>query len=507
MDGTTAATAGTATPPRKAARAEPPAENPDSRYCNYYVARKHRFCKTERRLGSVYCPTHSLDAKAPVATGSTAGDTPGEDVRVPCPINPNHTVYASRLAKHVKVCPDLRFVTTDLPYYSADVHADRGVPHLCCAPSPGTARFTHRSLSADERSALQQKIKQCYEQRVRESIIDLRAFASAGRSALVGCDSPRGDSSSDTEADPEEADPEEAEVSVSGSTDGTQPKSRKHSPQHSALLQCLQYALSQSSGCPQVDGFIELGAGKGGLSVALQGLLMQYADAKREPAKGAEVQQLEAAFSFLPRVVASPQVVVVDMDGFRRTGDARVRRTALPLHRLRINIKDLDLAVALRHSFPTPQDTRWVALGKHLCGACTDFALAAVAAANGEAPSTLYRVPVLVIATCCHHRCELRHVNPPSNCGEDSKGNGVTLPGTPSFTFTEKEFAAMTSMTSWAVCGDFVDASQREVGYQCKRVIDELRVAFLKSKGFTAAQCRYTSTDVTGENVCLLAWQ
>jgi len=44
----------------EAARAAVPATNPDERRCNYYVTRKHRFCRTERRPGCCFCPTHDV---------------------------------------------------------------------------------------------------------------------------------------------------------------------------------------------------------------------------------------------------------------------------------------------------------------------------------------------------------------------------------------------------------------------------------------------------------------
>lgn len=539
MSETAATTPGA--PLRKRAKAEAPKENPDPRSCNYYILRKQRFCRTERRPGSGYCHTHTLeagaavDAKTPTDGGKGPKGSGGEDPRVPCPINGNHSVYASRLARHVKVCPDLRFVTTGLPYYTEDLHANRGVPLLCCASSsPNGKRFTHRDLAVGELAALKDKIKQCYERCVEGGMDELESTGAAaaadgaggagvgccpstGRASLLPDDaSSASDSSSQDSHDPQRR----------SSAEGARLHSRKHSPQHSALLQCLQHTLSQLSKCTnaggargaELSGFVELGAGKGGLSVALQELLLRRGAAAKEKTPsdpreddGEDGERLEREFPFLRWVAQTPKIAVVDMGGFRRKGDARVRRSAIPLHRLRINIKDLDLTKALEQVFPSAAEgrrERWAVLGKHLCGACTDFALSCAARAN--AADSHVCVPVMVVATCCHHRCELRHMNPPGG-GEDGGSGGAVLwsPSSPSlsFTFTEQEFAAMTSMSSWAVCGTVVDAARRTIGYQCKRIIDELRVAFLRRQGYHAVQCRYTTTDVTGEHTCILAWR
>lgn len=481
-------------PRRKVAKKEHPTKNPDLSACNHYLPMKHRFCRTKRRAGSGYCHTHA--GERPLgAPGDASGGRP-EDPRVPCPINPKHTVYASRLAKHITVCPDLRFVTTNMCYYAADRHADRGVPRLC-GPAAGQPRLTHRDLSPEELAALTAKIDACYETAVAGGILDLQDLAVAAPCGLGG--SGVSESDSDGEGD------------GGGEVDRTRLRSKKHGPQHSALLQCLDFTLAQAGGLGScgpgtVRGFVELGAGKGGLSLALQRLLASHREPGGDPA---EVARLEEASPFLKAVSERPRVAVVDMDGFRRKGDATVNRSAIPIERVRINIKDLDLSKALvadeRPKKEEEGENQWIALGKHLCGACTDFALSCVIDANGAASGCL--VPAVVVATCCHHRCELRHLNPPARgAGEGGGAPGVGLPAT-DYSFTEREFAAMTSMTSWAVCGDFVDSERCATGYQCKRIIDALRVAFLEASGFHARQCRYTTTNITGENVCILAWR
>ncbi|KPI90313.1 hypothetical protein ABL78_0540 [Leptomonas seymouri] len=556
--------------------------NPDPTYCSYYVSRKHRFCRTECKPGSLYCCTHNGTGDSGAVRRSDDGESSSGahdnsspelkgasgtgDVRVPCPINPNHTVYASRLAKHVRVCPDLRFVTTQLPYFSENKHANKGAafvtPALVGDTEGTTARRTHRDLSQDDLARLMRKVMDCYRSCVEPEIVVMPSCAMPTPTDVApgGEDGVAFTSSypSFSEACPE---PLHHPGSVS----------QKHGPQHTALLRCLSDVVLQSCAADSiltqyskltpsvgarfpeatpkpihVDGFLEFGAGKGGLSVALQQLIMHRllessaVAAKSEVAGFTEHATSEpssappSSWPFLKEVAAQPPLVVLDMDGFRRKGDARVRHSAVPLRRLRIDIKDVgltqafledirpssssekttgDAAAAVEKAACTPSDhniegpmENWAVLGKHLCGACTDFALSCLTESPSLSHEAQVRLPIVIIATCCHHRCELRHLNPP----ETLEGGGgapavLMMPGS-DFAWSQDEFAALTSMSSWAVCGGFVSEDRRLIGRQCKRIIDQLRVHFLRLLGYAAFQCQYTTRDITEENVCIVAF-
>ncbi|KAI5687837.1 CCCH zinc finger in TRM13 protein [Leishmania braziliensis] len=548
---------------RNSPKVQPPTQNPDPNFCSYYVTRKHRFCRTQCRPGSLYCCTHNVEQTGPTPSAapqsakdvtSCQSDAAGYrgDMRVPCPINSNHTVYASRLEKHIKVCPDLRYVTQQLPYFSEDKHANRGAVFVSSVrnalPEGKSQRYTHRDLSVEDLAALICKVHECYDSCIAPDLVILRQplrdrHAASGEPAATPT--------------PEET----ASFYNSASVAHGEVASQKHGPQHMGLLRCLSDVIRQvhdtdsilvgrgsSQRAPvHVDGFLEFGAGKGGLSVALQQLIvqrLQFIDStttsvgESDEAEGVASTQCDAAtetspstpsaplsslrWDFLAEVAQRPPLVVLDMDGFRRKGDARVRHTAVPLQRLRINIKDVDLTRAfLSEIRPVPSGEvevaagtvpnaisrpleNWAVLGKHLCGACTDFALSCFTENPVLISQAQVQLPILVIATCCHHRCELKHVNPPEQL--EVAPAPLVLPGT-SFTWSEMEFAALASMSSWAVCGNFVDEERRTVGRKCKRIIDQLRVHFLRRLGYVAFQCQYTTRDVTEENVCLVAFQ
>ncbi|KAG7265194.1 hypothetical protein CRUP_030308, partial [Coryphaenoides rupestris] len=133
------------------------------------------------------------------------------------------------------------------------------------------------------------------------------------------------------------------------------------------------------------------------------------------------------------------------------------------------------------------------------------------------APPNRSDVCGVAIALCCHHRCEWRHY-----VGKQFfRDNGLGAP----------EFAAFRRMSSWATCDGCPDNQTKDpaheeeheaadedvfngvlspeergrVGRLCKLLINQGRVQYLQSKGFTAKLMHYTSPQITLENVLLTA--
>jgi len=73
---------------------------PEPGSCAFYVQRKKRFCKMSVKPGAQYCGEHS-----PIpATEHDLGNKPISELRVPCPYDPKHTCFASKMEKHLKIC-------------------------------------------------------------------------------------------------------------------------------------------------------------------------------------------------------------------------------------------------------------------------------------------------------------------------------------------------------------------------------------------------------------------
>lgn len=123
----------------------------------------------------------------------------------------------------------------------------------------------------------------------------------------------------------------------------------------------------------------------------------------------------------------------------------------------------------------------------------------------------------LVIAFCCHHKCEYSsYVGRKylQQCG-----------------FTVDEFPILCSIASWATCGaraksdtksrDDLTSRQRDkreavvqpselnerefVGRKAKTLLNWGRLVFLQNMGFRAQLFYYTFTEVSLENMCIVA--
>lgn len=72
--------------------------------CRHFVQRKKRYCKMTVGRGKLYCGEHEVHAE---------DDSTGER-RIPCPLDPKHSISAAKLEKHLKIC---NAKPKDLPGY------------------------------------------------------------------------------------------------------------------------------------------------------------------------------------------------------------------------------------------------------------------------------------------------------------------------------------------------------------------------------------------------------
>ncbi|KAM5293496.1 tRNA:m(4)X modification enzyme TRM13 homolog isoform 2-T2 [Glossophaga mutica] len=278
-------------------------------------------------------------------------------------------------------------------------------------------------------------------------------------------------------------------------------------------------------------------------------------------------EQLENLIMKLKKASADAEEVhfiLVEKVTTRFKVDGKHRKKNAVFERLQIDIQHLCLnkiPVLSREKLPV------VGIGKHLCGVATDLALRCLVGAcgahgeerseeplakrrrNDEADRDTHAVaeegsdrtvpeqwsPVagIVIALCCHHRCDWRHY-----VGREhfqALGLGAL------------EFHYFQRMSSWATCGlrdTSVEAlggtarrgdpsadseehdggghpvtdglaesppgclsveEKKELGRLCKLLIDHGRAEYLRRHGFRPALQRYTEPGVSPENVLLTA--
>ena len=235
---------------------------------------------------------------------------------------------------------------------------------------------------------------------------------------------------------------------------------------------------------------IELGAGNGELSLAM-----------------AETH---------PAMVRTDTIILLDQRGKprgrqghnRHAADAALRTRCASFTRVKVGLQHVDLA-ALRDKHAPGR--RIVVLAKHLCGAASDYALRAVAAASREPQPPV----ALVLGTCCHQHISRR-----------AYPNRAYLEG--ALGLSARQFQLLCRLSSHGVSeggvreggvrqsandthlkrpaeGGSRAAARADTGRRAKDLLDEGRAAFLRTQGFDARLCTYVDASVTPENVLIVA--
>ncbi|XP_051021544.1 tRNA:m(4)X modification enzyme TRM13 homolog isoform X2 [Acomys russatus] len=451
--------------------------------CSYFVEKKKRFCKMVVAAGRRFCGEHA-----------GAAEEENSRKRILCPLDPKHTVYEDQLAKHLKKCNSREKPKPD--FFIQDINA--GLKDETEIPEQ---LVPFSSLSEEQLENLIKKLRKASEG-LNSTLEDHIMSHPALHDALN--------------------DPKNGDCAV------------KHLKQQASILGNIEkLKLLGPRRC-----FVEFGAGKGKLS--------HWVDIALKDAENVH-------FLLVEKVTTRFKV------------DGKHRKKNSVFERLQIDIQHLCL-----NRIPVLREGRLpvVGIGKHLCGVATDLALRCLVetyAASFEekneeplakrlkndrtekesyasakegnekiVPETQTPVAGIVIALCCHHRCDWRHY-----VGKEyfqALGLGAV------------EFYYFQRMSSWATCGmrTSLEASgvttkgkdgqnddddnnsehegggdrladgrdspgtlsveeKKKIGHLCKLLVDQGRLQYLQQKGFRPALCHYTDPSVSLENVLLTA--
>ncbi|XP_055484125.1 tRNA:m(4)X modification enzyme TRM13 homolog isoform X1 [Psammomys obesus] len=450
--------------------------------CGYFVEKKKRFCKMVVAAGKRFCGEHA-----------GASEEENARKRILCPLDPKHTVYEDQLAKHLKKCNSREKPKPD--FFIQDINA--GLKDETEIPEK---LVPFSSLSEEQLENLIKKLRKACEG-LNSTLEDHILSHPALHDALN--------------------DPKNGDCAV------------KHLKQQASILGNVEkLKLLGPRRC-----FVEFGAGKGKLS--------HWVDIALKDAENVH-------FILVEKVTTRFKV------------DGKHRKKNSVFERLQIDIQHLCL-----NRVPVLREGRLpvVGIGKHLCGVATDLALRclietyaarfeekneeplAKRVKNDETekesntlvkegneknvPETQTPVAGIVIALCCHHRCDWRHY-----VGKEyfkALGLGAV------------EFYYFQRMSSWATCGmrtsleasdvstkrkddqnddneehddggdRLTDGStdslpgiltveeKKKIGHLCKLLIDQGRLQYLQQKGFSPTLQYYTDPLVSLENVLLTA--
>lgn len=212
------------------------------------------------------------------------------------------------------------------------------------------------------------------------------------------------------------------------------------------------------------------------------------------------------------------QYLLIDRASPRRKFDTKIKDDAVRrgetepvVYRIKIDIKDFDLNIAMTEKFGENSIKNAVSVvSKHLCGCATDLTLECIR--NGK-----QKVFGVAIALCCRQLCSYETF--PTVGKEWLKNNGIGIDG----------FKTLTRMTSWAVTGPGNSKSEheheqndednkenetlltidqrREYGLKARRLIDYARLLSVRDMNYKAKLVEYIDFSVSPENICLLAYK
>eukprot|EP00039_Didymoeca_costata_P006847 m.93947 g.93947 ORF g.93947 m.93947 type:complete len:480 (-) comp13422_c0_seq1:178-1617(-) len=471
-----------------------PVSTPPHSRCQFYLEKKKRQCRMEPLPQQTFCAQHVPQL---------------DNERVPCPLDPNHSVFKRSLKKHLKKCNARNRNGHNVTFSSfckfnlfielkCEVYIDQNINVVSKEEEEhDQAKISLRDIPREKLLNLIQRVESVELEEIKECVYDHPVV----RKEIERC------------------------TSISREDSGPM----RHLEQQASLIGTIKkHDLLKPHSC-----FVELGAGRGKL---LHFVRLASGDCS--------------------------DFLAVDKDNTRLKFDRFHKNTEdSQLERIKADIANLVLEnVPIISTRKKPI----VVVGKHVCGQATDLSLACTINAmvkhksfnksmsernheqdpkskrqkletETDAPKEKQKefavgVRGIVLAPCCHQVCKWsRYCNP-----EYFRSLG----------FTPFEFRCISLMSSWAVCGtrsskehesdehdqqscsqsaQILDSkdeqetsshvkkswlSQKEmelIGFRCKRLIDMGRLIYLRQHGFEAWMQFYVPKSISPENVVIVA--
>lgn len=230
--------------------------------------------------------------------------------------------------------------------------------------------------------------------------------------------------------------------------------------------------------------------------------------------------------------------VLIDRQAVRRSADKRMRVASASdsnrqqdrsvgvtpeavVQRVQCDISDLDLAAMLTPSLrPTPEAAEEaapasvVAIGKHICGAATDLSLRCCLR-TAKSSSTRFRG--IAFALCCHHVCDWscyvgQEWLTENGLGEEDFNSMRWFAKLAHSQDRQRQQQASAAggragrLASGKSAGARAAAARAELGQLSKRLLDEGRRLRLVAEGWSCRLVRFVKREASPENVLLLAW-
>ncbi len=443
--------------------------------CCFLIANKSRLCNVARVPNSLYCGNHLVK--------DSYSEQIDVDIRIPCPLDPTHTIFARNKEVHIKICNAGHYNKTleSLPYYSANCNS--GV--------------TSKTTEDEEVNFvdLLNKIENAY-QRIQ---FDLPIVSVTDFNSLDGI--------------------------IRMEVGGTQSAFDRvrHVEQDISLVHHMinHNVLSTLSPPPLV---LEYGAGKGLLTRCIHLAAPQAAFVLIE--RSANRRKVD-------RYLADKQVSItrlrmdirhIYLPNIPSLVDNSIGTYITSLHENQLPHNKVATDANITHNNTLKPPPNILAVAKHLCGVASDLAIRSLSHLSRHTDRVASRA--LAVATCCHHACVY--------------DDYVGLPFITQCGFTQKDFVYLKKWSGWAhldrtaahrrgsgqqmeVAGDDIDEhkipahvarrpdciakeSMPQLGKKVKRVLDYGRVCYLREVlGMEVKYFAYCDEKLSPECMLILA--
>jgi len=446
---------------KMATKSESKVEKDDFKRCGFYVQRKRRHCRMIPAKGNIYCAEHLCHQQnSAIGSLNNCGQGTQDAIhssgkkRVPCPLDPKHTVFESRLQKHLEKCNSRHKQQQE--YFEENINSGHG--------SCESLHFERVPLAQVPNEEILQLIEK----------VDI--FHSKANLNIRECYGMH-------EVLQEELRSEEYGESK-----------RKHLLQQASLIKILE----QNKVFKGNIAFVELGAGKGKLSHWLQ----------------RAVGNIDNVDFFL----VDRQNHRNKFDCYHKGADQgpSFQRLYIDIQHLNLDkVSDLagkNIVGIGKHLCGGATDLALRCLVERCRNVSTD-----VPSKKAKFENHSKNVQLILIALCCYHKCtwssfvgrefliengfnevdfhRMTQLCSWAVCGHRQPGNCAAD--------TQQEAAGAQNERSGVT--SFTASEKEEVGLKCKRIIDLGRCNYLKGFNYNTELLYYVSPNVTLENVALLA--
>lgn len=417
--------------------------------CNFVMVQKAgRRCNMTRPASEQYCAQHILEVK----------DKIGGRKRIPCPLDPGHTIWEDQLESHRSKCrsnPELNVPTEG--WFQLDYNIKRLIEN---------GGSEQKEVNYEKWIKIVRKMYESIDEKVERVVLD--HFGLEERLEEL--------------------------------------KDKKHALQQASIIGNMD-----NNGLLGAEGVvIEFGCGRGELSryIARSQLLKQLRNQENSTEKSTHV-------------IVQQKFLLVDRAGPRMKLDSKIEKDfvetlqglslsydqeVLPkVERLKIDIKDLVL-----DKVPILDGTaKIVAVSKHLCGCATDLTLQCLRNSQFVRGGQLVGIE---IALCCRQLCSYETFSTVGlkwleQHGIDQEGFKVltTMTSWAVCGSRGKQNEGKNLRESKHPSG-LDEEDRQKVGLMARKIIDYGRVLFLREwDGLDVKLVEYIDSSVSLENVCLIA--